>query len=191
MKKHRWNLKKLRVLSGNNDIELWSLDECHFQQHGSRCMMWIPPEDTDPIILHEPTRKHISVFGAVCIKNGSLVTQFSKTFNAVTFQEYLELLLTHKSDGGCMHIILDNSRYHHAILLQPWLEKHQEEIQLEFMPPYSPKLNPIERVWKLTRRLCTHNRYFPNIDDLTTVVREQFEYWILPNTILQKLCVIT
>jgi len=53
--------------------------------------------------------------------------------------------------------ILDNSRYHHAILLKPWLEKHQEEIQLDFLPPYSPKLNPIERVWKLTRRLCTHN----------------------------------
>lgn len=191
MKKHKKNIKKLRVLLRDNDIDLWSLDECHFQQHGSRCMMWIPPEDTDPIILHEPTRKSISVFGAVRIENGSLVTQFSKPFNALTFQKYLELLLTHKNDSRRMHIILDNSRYHHATLLQPWLEKHQEEILLDFLPPYSPKLNPIERVWKLTRRLCTHNRYFPSLDDLTNVVREQFENWILPNTILQKLCVIT
>jgi transposase len=190
MKKHKKNIKKLRVLLRNKYIDLWSLDECHFQQHGSRCMMWIPPEDTDPIILHEPTRKSISVFGAVRIKNGSLVTQFSKPFNALTFQKYLELLLTYKSDSRRMHIILDNSRYHHAILLQPWLEKHQEEIQLDFLPPYSPELNPIERVWKLTRRLCTHNRYFPSLDDLTNVVREQFERWILPNTILQKLCVV-
>lgn len=153
--------------------------------------MWVPPEDTDPIILHEPTRKSISVFGAVCIENGSLVTQFSKPFNALTFQKYLELLLSYKSESRRMHIILDNSRYHHAILLQPWLEKHQEEIQLDFLPPYSPKLNPIERVWKLTRRLCTHNRYFPSLDDLASVVREQFEHWIFPNAILQKLCIIT
>jgi len=90
-----------------------------------------------------------------------------------------------------MHVILDNSRYHHALLLQPWLESHSEEIQLDFLPPYSPELNPIERVWKLTRRLCTHNRYFPSIDDLTNVVSEQFEHWTLPNTILQKLCIIT
>jgi hypothetical protein len=34
------------------------------------------------------------------------------------------------------------------------------------------------------------NRYFPSLDDLTNVVREQFERWILPNTILQKLCVV-
>ncbi len=121
-------------------------------------MMWIPPEDTDPIILHKPTRKSISVFGAVRIENGSLVTQFSKPFNALTFQKYLELLLTYKSDSRRMHIILDNSRYHHAILLQPWLE---------------------------------NNRYFPSLDDLTNIVREKFEHWILPNTILQKLCVIT
>ena len=191
MRRLKSNLKKLRAQLANSDIEFWSLDECHFQQHGSRCMMWVPPEDSDPIVLHEPTRKHISVFGAVCIQKGNLVTQFSKVFNGNTFQEYLELLLTHKSESRCMHIILDNSRYHHALLLQPWLEKHNEEIQLDFLPPYSPELNPIERVWKLTRRLCTHNRYFPSLDDLMGVVSEQFEHWTLPNTILQKLCVIT
>lgn len=35
-------------------IDLWAIDEVHFQQHGSRCRMWIPPEDIDPICLHEP-----------------------------------------------------------------------------------------------------------------------------------------
>ncbi len=66
------NLKKLRSLVNDSDIELWSLDECHFQQHGSRCRMWVPPEDTDPIILQEPTRKNISVFGSVSLDNGRL-----------------------------------------------------------------------------------------------------------------------
>jgi len=35
---------------------------------------------------------------------------------------------------------------------EPWLEKHKEELILEFLPPYSPQLNPIERVWKETRK---------------------------------------
>jgi hypothetical protein len=38
-------LKKLRRLARDESIELWSMDECHFQQHGSRCRMWVPPED--------------------------------------------------------------------------------------------------------------------------------------------------
>jgi transposase len=184
------NLKKLRCLTNDNGVEIWSLDECHFQQHGSRCRMWVPPEDIDPIVLQEPTRKNISVFGAVCVSDGRLVTQFSKPFNGVTFRSYLESLLNNKKNECCMHIILDNSRYHHAKLLQPWLEKHSDEIQLDFLPPYSPELNPIERVWKLTRRFCTHNRYFQTIEVLTEVVAEQFKIWQEPNTVLQMLCAI-
>jgi len=34
---------------------------------------------------------------------------------------------------------------------------------LEFLSPYSPELNPIERVWKLIRRLATHNQYFQTL----------------------------
>jgi hypothetical protein len=60
-------MKKLRELAMINDIDLWFEDECHFQQHGSRCAMWIPPEDIDPVVLQEPTRKSIGVFGAVRI----------------------------------------------------------------------------------------------------------------------------
>lgn len=45
------------------NLELWSVDECHFQQHGSRCRMWVPPEDKDPILLHAPTRKSVACFG--------------------------------------------------------------------------------------------------------------------------------
>ena len=36
--------------------------------------------------------------------------------------------------------------------------------RLDFLPHYSPDLNPIERVWKVTRRLCLHNVYFPKLE---------------------------
>ena len=38
-------------------VDLWASDEVHFQQHGSRCRMWVPPETKDPILLHHPTRE--------------------------------------------------------------------------------------------------------------------------------------
>jgi hypothetical protein len=41
------------------------MDEVHFQQHGSRCRMWIAPEIKDPVLLHHPTRKSVGYFGAV------------------------------------------------------------------------------------------------------------------------------
>ena len=51
------------------------LDECHFYQHGTRYRMWVPPEDHDPMVLQEPTRKGISVFGAVDPSSGILRTE--------------------------------------------------------------------------------------------------------------------
>lgn len=172
------------------NLDLWSLDECHFQQHGSRCTMWIPPEMKDPVIQLAPTRKSTALFGAVNIFSGKLVSLTMPIFNAVTFQDFLGSLLRHRKKSRKMVIILDNARYHHATMLQPWLAKHYDSVQLEFLPPYSPELNPIERVWKLTRKLCTHNQYFQSLDDLVTAVSSQLNAWNKPNKVLAKLCCI-
>ena len=46
---------------------------------------------------------------------------------------------------GEVHMILDNAKYHHANLLKEFLDANSHII-LEFLPPYSPELNTIERV---------------------------------------------
>ena len=51
-------------------MDLWAIDEVHFQQHGSRARMWIPPEVDDPVVLHHPTRKSVGYFGAVRLRDG-------------------------------------------------------------------------------------------------------------------------
>lgn len=178
------------MLAKEKKIEMWSLDECHFQQHGSRCAMWVPPEDKDPIVRHAPTRKSMALFGAVNIHTGKFLHMASPIFNAVTFGEFLVKLLKRKARNKKMVVILDNARYHHAILLNPWLLKYQDKITLLFLPPYSPDLNPIERVWKLTRRLCTHNQYFPDLSGLVDKVTTRMNKWGKPNSELHKLCCI-
>ncbi len=44
------------------------------------------------------------------------------------------------------------------------VDKKSAGIPACFLPPYSPELNAMEWVWKINRRLCTHNRYFPALD---------------------------
>ena len=169
-------------------VDLWSLDECHFQQHGSRIRMWVPKEDVDPVQLLAPTRNSVSLFGAVNIRTGQLITQFEKKFDAMTFYHFLEKLIKYRPRGRRMVVILDNARYHHANLLKPLLKKYCKRLKLEFLPPYSPELNPVERVWKLMRRLCTHNEYFPNLQDLQSAVSNQVALWEVSNETLRKLC---
>jgi transposase len=61
---------------------------------------------------------------------------------------------------------------------------------LEFMPPYSPELNSIERVWKLTRRKATHNRYFPTLGAVCHCVEDALDEWQTSNIILKRLCAL-
>ena len=89
-----------------------------------------------------------------------------------------------------MVILLDNAKYHHAVLLHPFLRQHRHDLVLEFLPAYSPELNPIERVWKLTRKLCTHNTYFEKLEALIAAVANQHMAWNAPNETLRKLCCI-
>lgn len=175
----------------NPNIDLWFEDECRFQQHGTRCAMWIPPEEADPVVLLAPTRKSVGVFGAVRVEDGRLITQKEKVFDSETFLIFLKRLLRNHKPGRKMVVVLDNARWHHAKLLQPWLWKHRRVLRLDFLPPYSPDLNVIERVWKITRRLCTHNRYFAKLEELVGAVFNQFNRWSRPNNILRRLCAIT
>lgn len=108
----------------------------------------------------------------------------------MTFLSFLKKLLRHRRRGHKMYVVLDNARWHHARILRPWLKKHRNVFQLDFLPPYSPELNSIERVWKLTRKLCTHNRYFPTLEELIDVVFDKFESWYKPNETIRRLCAI-
>jgi len=163
-------------------LDLWSLDECHFQQHGTRCRMWIPPETKDPIVLHAPTRKSLALFGAVNFRTGQLVTMFCPVFDADTFEVFLRLLGRHRRRRFSTVFVLDNAAYHHAANSLPG------SYRLDFLPPYSPELNPIERVWKLLRRRATHNEYFPTLDDLVEAVQHQILQFQHPNETLRSLC---
>ena len=88
-------------------------------------------------------------------------------------------------------VIADNARYHHARLHRDWRQQKAERFSVDFLPPYSPELNPTERIWKLTRRLCVHNRYFPSLGDVALAVETEFVNWTEPNDTLRRLCAIT
>jgi transposase len=153
--------------------------------------MWVAPEIRDPVVLHAPTRKSVACFGAVNLQTGRLVRALCPVFNAETFRTFLRQLLRHRRRGKRMIVLLDNAKYHHAVLLRPFLRKHRASLRLLFLPPYSPQLAPIERVWKLVRRLVLHNRHFPTLDAVLQAVSACFRLWQKPNAVLRRLCCIT
>lgn len=155
--------------------------------------MWVPPECKDPVVLHHPTRKSVGYFGAMRLRDGKLVyRRETDTFNGETYWCFMKKLRQISCHSGRRVLVLaDNARYHHAKLHASWRNNCFSKFAQLFLPPYSPELNPIERVWKLTRRLATLNRYFERIDQVADAVEVQFNEWRKPNTILKRLCAIT
>ncbi len=125
-------------------MDLWATDEVHFQQHGSRCRMWIPPEIKDPVLLHAPTRKSVGYFGAVRLRDGRFVFRLETgKFNGPSFFQFLQQLRpASRGSGRRVVVISDNAPYHHSRLHKPWREKHADRFVLDFLPPYSPEIVP-------------------------------------------------
>ena len=173
-------------------VDLWAIDEVHFQQPGSRCRMWIPPETKKPILLHHPTRRSVGYYGAVRLRDGKFFFhRETDKFNGATFFAFLKALYRVSANGTRRVVVItDNARYHHAKMHRSWREKHLDKFALDYLPPYSPDLNPIERVWKLTRRQCVHNRYFPKLDEVIDSIEGQFKQWLRGNITLRRLCAI-
>ncbi|WP_321471532.1 IS630 family transposase [uncultured Paludibaculum sp.] len=179
-------------MSLDPSVDLWATDEVHFQQHGSSCRMWIPPEVKDPVLLHHPTRRSVGYFGAVRLRDGRFFyRRENDRFNAVSFWAFMkDLRRASRGRGRRVVVITDNAKYHHARLHKQWRFAQEEQFALDYLPPYSPDLNPIERVWKLTRRLCLHNWYFPGLDEVVAAVESKFEEWAPANETLRRLCAI-
>ena len=166
-------------------IQLWCEDEVHFQRHSSLMRMWAP-KGQQPQAHSASTREKVGFFGAVNLKTGALVTKDAPTFNSETFGDFLDYLL-HATQGK-IYLILDNAKWHKAKALKDFFIQNQDRLERIFLPPYSPELNPAERVWRITRRLVTHNRYFPSVGELKMALIPHFTKWWQPNNPLKVLC---
>jgi len=87
--------------------DLWALDEVHFQQHGSRCRMWVPPEIKDPVLYHHPTRRSVGYFGAVRLRDGKfLYRREMGRFNGESFWEFMKFLRENTATSGRRVILI-------------------------------------------------------------------------------------
>lgn len=67
-----------------------------------------------------------------------------------------------------IHVFCDNARYYRNKAVIEYLKT--SKIRLHFLPPYSPNLNPIERLWKWMKERVIYNTYYPEFEDFKLAV---------------------
>ncbi len=105
-------------------------------------------------------RKHI--IGAIDIKDMSVVSTDNPKVNGDYIIEFLKKLEEENSDKEKIYLICDNAGYHKSKKVKEYLVG--KKIELIFLPPYSPNLNPIERLWKFMHRIVTNNKFYLNFE---------------------------
>lgn len=100
--------------------------------------------------------------------------RFAEVFSGETFLAFLKQLVA-KYSPVKIFLIIDNGPAHNlGEAGKKWLSENRHRIELHRLPPYSPEFNPMEGVWKATRRLTTHNRFYPTTAERDAALRRTF-----------------
>lgn len=104
-------------------------------------------------------RQRFNVLGALNAVTKELLTVTNDTY--ITSIQVCELLkIIAQSSALPITIVLDNAKYQRCKLVMNLAE--QLSVELLFLPPYSPNLNLIERVWKFVKKRCLSSLYYPD-----------------------------
>jgi transposase len=183
-------LKKLQnELLPDEDIEVLFYDEAFFRRESTVIRGWYP-KGRKAAISCPATYDKVGVCGAVSQQSGSLYSLIFDGFDSRTFIFFLSWLINETPIEKKMVIILDNATSHKSAKVKEFAAEHSDRLQLVFLPPYSPDLNPIERVWKDLRYQVTHNVYFKNWRGLQSAIIGYLKRWAEPNQKMQSLCCI-
>ena len=137
-------------------------------------------------------RKRFSVLGAINAVSKELVMVTESTYvDSVTVCALLKELAVRYWDRHIV-VVLDNARYQRCRLVVQTAERLH--IQLIFLPPYSPNLNLIERLWKFVKKKVLYNNFYSDFhlfcaaitdclnkshteyrDELDTLLRPKFQ----------------
>jgi transposase len=159
-------------------------DEASFAQWGSLSYTWAR-RGQQPEVKTSGKRKGYKVLGAIEYFSGRLFYQgIEGRFTSDSYQAFLQMILAHTQ--AHLFLIHDGARYHTSQATQHFLETHCERITAYPLPSYSPDYNPIEYLWKKTKKRATHNQYFKEFAAVTVSVDKALAYFAThPNTVLE------
>jgi hypothetical protein len=161
-------------------VEIWFSDECGVQGDPKPRRV-IAKKGSHPTLSFTETHIKENVVGAVRISNGKFVSLVMPFMDTMIFQTFLDEMQKWIGDKRVI-MIVDNATWHKAGRLN-W-----GRIEPMYLPPYSPDLNPIERIW-----LSLKNNFFTNFvaldwTELQTHLVEALRFYHFDQNVCKSIC---
>ena len=156
-----------------DDEPLLFIDAVHPTQATKVTSAWIE-KGVDKAIETTGSRTRLNIIGA--IRLGFLseaITHQYQTINSQSIMHFFDKIAENYESSCCINIVLDGASYHRS---KEVIEKAKSlKIKLHYLPPYSPNLNPIERLWKVMNEYARNNKYFATAKAFREQINHFFE----------------
>lgn len=142
----------------------------HYQTHLTYGWILKGERKLVPTTARQP---RLNFIGGICLNGHRIVYQQADRVDAESIASFLCSLRKRHPEKCKIHIIWDNAGYHSDRSVQEFAK--DLAIELHYLPPYSPNLNPIERLWKVMHEKVSANQYYETFSDFTEATLNFFK----------------
>ena len=132
---------ELEKQAKEENAEMFWCDETGIQNSCNGYRGFSPIGKT-PVLGVEPKKLKINMVSGINNIGKVRFMMYEGTMTSEIFIDFLGRLLP--EDGRKVYIIVYNMRVHHSKKVEEWLKKHESQMRIVYLPPYSPELNPDE-----------------------------------------------
>lgn len=132
-------------------------------------------------------RQRLNLSGAIDIISKKVLVREDESLNATATIDFLKMIENAYLTAERVHVFCDNAKYYRNKHVQEYLDG--SKIKMHFLPPYSPNLNPIERLWKFMNESVLHNKYYEKFADFKEAVFGFFEQLLEPQKDLKEVLI--
>jgi transposase len=169
---------RLARMISQPDLNLVYFDEAGFNLWMRHRKTWGTRDHPVKMVLNKLRGKGVTVFGAIGVHMPKPLFIIERTTNSHNFIRFLRRLRKmFADDERTIHMVLDNHRAHHTLQAKAYAVK--KNIEMHFLPPYSPELNAIEPLWSVLKRNFKQRM----LDQRVHRVEEHFFRQILSQTL--------
>lgn len=167
--------KKLAVKLPENEVILFG-DGVHPSHNVHAAKAWVKKGEQKKVPTNTG-RKRLNINGALNLEEMRAVVHYAETLNAQTTMELFDKIQATYPDKKKIHLIVDNARYYKNRELQAYLRKRKCRIKIHWLPPYSPNLNFIERLWHYLKKYIIGTKRRQTFKEFEADVRAFFNHF--------------
>lgn len=163
--------------NSNGEKVVMNFDPMHQIHNNENGYLWqLRGKEGTKKVPSNTGRRRLNILGAIDMVTLNIVPFITEeNCNKETIKVFLNEVKKAYPKAKMITIFLDNARYQRNYEVQEYAEKL--DIKLEFMPPYSPNLCLIERLWKFFKKKVINNKYYETYDEFYDTVCIFFQNW--------------